>query len=106
MNIYVQDVTTIDEGVYAWYNYHNLFLNDKSCPHPSRVLVPNTPTPLSMQHTRRRSHQDARFFLDGRKVQRDSITSRLSANTSHLPKELCISIAVCVRYLCTWEVVD
>jgi hypothetical protein len=48
---------------------------------------------LTITRTRRWNYQNAQFLPDGSKVQRESITSRLSVETSYLSKELCISTA-------------
>jgi hypothetical protein len=47
---------------------------------------------------RRWSYQNAQSFLNGSKVHRESMISRLSMDTSYLLKELCISRGVRVTY--------
>jgi hypothetical protein len=76
-----------------------------------RSLLP-TPSPgakfcdphpvFTTTHRRRWSYQNAQVLLNSSKVHRESLTPRLSVDTSYLPKELCISIAVRVTYLCIW----
>lgn len=60
--------------------------------------------PLSQRHTG--GDQAIRMHspvLDGSKVRREPVILRLSREASYLLKELCVSIAACVTFLCTWE---
>jgi hypothetical protein len=59
----------------------------------------STPTPTYRQSS---IHQNAQIFLESRRVHRESTLSRLSVETSSLPKELCISIAATITYIGTW----
>jgi len=49
------------------------------------------------------SHQNAQSFPDGSWLQREPIASRLSMETSHPSKALCISLAIRVTQLCIWR---
>ena len=70
--------------------------------YPCAKFCHSHPT-LTMTHRRRRTHQSAQFFTNDSNGHRESVTSRLSVESSFLLKQLCISIAVRVTYLCTWE---